>query len=199
LNALTFQDVEVGEVAVALFQVKAVSDEQLVGDGEADVADREVLDEAAVGPVEQGNGRERGRSSQRERLAEVVEGEAGVDDILDDQDVPAGELDIKVFQEPDARMAPGVRARGVARELEEVEPVWNRERSREVGDEDDAGLERCDEERLEAVVIARDLGAQLADARLQLLAGEVDVPQPRRPYDASSSRYRSARRSMSRL
>jgi hypothetical protein len=96
-------------------------------------------------------------------------------------------------------MATRVAAGRVARQLEEVEPVRDRERAREVSDEDEARLERGDEERLEAAVVAGDLGAELPDARLQLLPGEVDVPQPRRPYDASSSRYRSARRSMSRL
>ena len=190
---------EIREVAVALLQIESVADEELVRDGEADVADGEILDEAAVRPVEQGDRGERRRRAQRKRLAEVVEGQPGIDDILDDQHVPTGELDVQVLQQPDARVAAGVGARGIARELEEVEPVRDREGAREVGDEDEACLQRRDEQGLEAVVVSRDLGAELADARLQLLPGEVDVPQARRPYDASSSRYRSARRSMSRL
>ena len=70
-----------------------------------------------------------------------------------------------------------VGARGVARELEEVEPVRDPDRAREVGDEDEAGLQRGDEERLAAVVVARKLAAELADARLQLLAREVDLAE----------------------
>ena len=45
-------EVQVGQVAVALVEVEAVADEELVGDGEADVADRQVVDEAAVRAVE---------------------------------------------------------------------------------------------------------------------------------------------------
>jgi hypothetical protein len=76
----------------------------------------------------------------------------------------------------------------------------DRESPGEIGDENDAGLERCDQQRLETPVVAGDLLPELGDARLQLLAAEVDVPQTRTGnYDASSSWYRSARRSMSRL
>ena len=52
----------------------------------------------------------------------------------------------------------------------------------------------------QAVVVTRDLTPELADTRPQLLAREVNLPEPGlRGYDASSSWYRSARRSMSRL
>jgi hypothetical protein len=40
--------VQVRQVAVALVEVEAVADEELVGDGEADVADGQLVDEAAV-------------------------------------------------------------------------------------------------------------------------------------------------------
>ena len=93
-----------------------------------------------------------------------------------------------------------VGAGGVARELEEVEPVRDPQCPREVGDEDEARLQRRDQERLEPVVVPLDLAAELPYARLQLLMREVDLAEARAAaYDASSSRYRSARRSMSRL
>jgi hypothetical protein len=89
---------------------------------------------------------------------------------------------------------------GVARELEEVESVRDADGAGEVGDEHEARLERRDEEGLAAVVVAFELPAELADARVQLLPREVDVAEAlAAAYDASSSRYRSARRSMSRL
>ncbi len=112
----------------------------------------------------------------------------------------AGDLRVEVLQQPDPGMAAGVGARRVARELEEVEPVRDPERAREIGDEDDARLQGRDEQRLASVVVTREVTAQLADACLQLLAREVDLAEARAPaYDASSSRYLSARRSMSRL
>ena len=67
-------------------QVEAVADEELVRDGEADVAQREVVDEAAVGAVEQRHGRAL-RGLRARASAEVVQRQAGVDDVLDDEDV----------------------------------------------------------------------------------------------------------------
>jgi hypothetical protein len=114
--------------------------------------------------------------------------------------VSAGDLRVEVLEQPDARMAALVGAGGIARELEEVEPVRDADGAGEVGEEDDTRLERRDEERLTAVVVARELAPELTDARLQLLSREVDVAEAlAAAYDASSSRYRSARRSMSRL
>jgi hypothetical protein len=70
-----------------------------------------------------------------------------------------------------------VGAGGVARELEEVEAVGDAERAREVGDEDEACLQRRDEQRLEPVVVARELPPELADACLQLPPREVDLAE----------------------
>jgi hypothetical protein len=63
----------------------------------------------------------------------------------------------------------------VARELDEVDLVRDRNRAREVGQEDEARLQQRDEQQVAAGVVARDLGAELADARLQLLGGEKDL------------------------
>jgi hypothetical protein len=200
LYALTLENMEVGQVAVALIQVEAVADEQLVRDREADITHGQVLDEPPVRPVEQRHRGEGAGGAEGERLAEVVERQAGVDDVLDDDDVAAGDLRVEILEQPDAGVAALVGAGCVARELEEVEPVRNAERAREVGEEDEARLQRRDEQRLAAVVVTGELAAELAYARRQLLAGEVDVAEARAAaYDASSSRYRSARRSMSRL
>jgi hypothetical protein len=192
--------VKVGQVPVALVQIEAVPHEQLVRDGEADVPDRDVLDEAPVGTVEQRDRGQRARRTQRQRLAEVVERQPGVDDVLDDQDVAARDLAVQVLEQTNAGVSALVGAGGIAGELEEVEAVGDPQRTREVGDEDDARLQRCDEQRLTPVVVPLDLAAELGDARLQLLAREVDLAEAwAAAYDASSSRYRSARRSMSRL
>jgi hypothetical protein len=67
--------------------------------------------------------------------------------------------------------------------------VRDRQRAREVGQEDDARLERRDEQRLASSVVACQLGAELADPLANLLGGEVDVADPlvEGDYDASSS------------
>ncbi len=191
---------QVRQIAVALLEVEPVADEQLVGHREADVANRHVLHEAAIGTVEECHRGERGGVAERERLAEVVERQARVDDVLDDQDVAARDFRVQILQQSDAGMPTLVGAGRVARKLDEVDLMVDPERPRQVGDEDDARFERCDEQRLAAFVVTGDLAPELADACPQLLAREVDVAEPGLgSYDASSRWYRSARRSMSRL
>lgn len=74
------------------------------------------------------------------------------------------------------------------------------DRSGEVGQEDEARLQRRDEQGLAPVVVTRDLGAELTDPTAQLGRGEVDLADAAGVvYEASSSRYRCARRSTSRL
>jgi hypothetical protein len=191
---------QIRKVPVALGDVEAVADEKLVRDREADVADGQVLDQAAVRPVEEGHdGKGRGLA-EPQRLAEVVEGEPRVDDVLDDQHVPMRDFGVEILEQPDPSVTARVRVGAVARELDEVEPVRDPDRAGEVGEEDDARLQRRDEQRLAAVVVPRDLVSELPDACSQLPAREVDLPDRRRSsYDASSRRYRCARRSTSRL
>jgi hypothetical protein len=68
--------------------------------------------------------------------------------------------------------------------------VHDRQRAREVCQEDEARLERADEDRLAALVVAGDLLAELADAGAELVGRQVDVADSRIrgevPYDARS-------------
>ena len=52
-GALLLGDVDIREAPVALVQVEAVAEEELVGDREADVAHGQVVDQPAVGAVEE--------------------------------------------------------------------------------------------------------------------------------------------------
>jgi hypothetical protein len=185
--------VEVREVSEALVEVEAVADEELVWDGEADVADGEILDQAPVRAVEEGRRRQRRRPAQAQGADEEVEREARVDDVLDHEHVAVLDRGLEVLEQPDAAAA------AVGGELEEVELVWDLERAREVGQEDEARLQRRDQDGVGVRVVERDLGRQLANAAADLLAREVDLADATRRYDASSSLYRSARRAMSRL
>jgi len=79
----------------------------------------------------------------------------------------------------------------VAGKLDEVDRVVDPDLPGEVGQEDEARLQQRDQEQLAALVVAGDLGAQLADTRLQLLRGEEDVADPAVElccYEARSSR-----------
>jgi hypothetical protein len=63
----------------------------------------------------------------------------------------------------------------VAGQLDEVDLVLDRDRAREVGEEDEARLQQRDEQQVSALVVARDVGAQLLDAAAQLVRTEEDL------------------------
>jgi hypothetical protein len=88
--------------------------------------------------------------------------------------VAALNLRIEVLEQPDTRAG-----RVVGGELEEVELVSDRERAREVGDEEEARLERGDEQRVPSLVLERQLASELTYATVELLAREVDLADPR--------------------
>jgi hypothetical protein len=91
--------------------------------------------------------------------------------------VAPGDLAVEVLEQADAGVTALVGAGGVARELEEVQAVRDADRPRQVGDEDEARLQRRYEQRLAAVVVACELATELEDARLQLLPREVDLAE----------------------
>jgi hypothetical protein len=57
--------------------------------------------------------------------------------------------------------------------------VHDRQCPRKIGDEDERRLQRCDENRFQIVVVGGDVRAQLLDARLNFLGGEIDLPDTR--------------------
>jgi hypothetical protein len=91
--------------------------------------------------------------------------------------MPPGDLGVEVFEQADASVAAAIGAGGVARQLEEVEAVGDPDCAREIRDEDDACLQRRDEQGFEPVVIAPELAPELADACLQLPPREVDLAE----------------------
>src|SRR5512145_1298952 len=105
------------QVAVPLREVQAVPDHEPVGDLEPDVAAVDV-DLAALRLRQERADLERGRLPGLEVAEQVGERQARVDDVLDDEDVPALDGDVEVLE--DANDAGGVDARPVARDGHEV-------------------------------------------------------------------------------
>jgi hypothetical protein len=124
---------------VAAVQVEAVADEELVGRLEPHVTKRQVVAEPAVRAVEERRDREVGGSPERERLHQVVQRQARVDDVLDQDDVPSGDGGLQILEQPDA--AAVLRPRAVARERDEVERMRDSDRAREVAREDEASTQ----------------------------------------------------------
>jgi hypothetical protein len=86
-------------------------------------------------------------------------------------------VEVEILEQPD-RLRAARPATAVAGQLDEVDPVYDLERAREIGEEDEAGLETTDQDRLAARVVPADLLAELLDARRDLAGGEVDLADP---------------------
>src|SRR3954449_2785907 len=87
---------DVRQVAIALGDVEAVADHEPVGNREPDVLQIGI---AALQTFlhQQGAHVQRRRVARNEVLAQVREREAGVDDVLDDEHVAVGEVEVEVL------------------------------------------------------------------------------------------------------
>src|SRR3954453_20888554 len=135
---------DVREVAVALPDVEAVADGELVGDLEADVARRQ-LDLAAVRLGQQGADLQRGGLARAQVAQQVLQRQARVDDVLDDQDVAARDRAVEVLEDP--HHARGVGRGAVGRHRHEVDLARDLDVAHEIGEEEDGTLEHADQEQ----------------------------------------------------
>jgi hypothetical protein len=168
---------DVGDVSVDFGVVHAVADDELVGDFESDVVGLDG-DEAALGFVEAGGDLEGGGLVLEHEAAEVGEGEAGVEDVFDEDDVLAFDGVVDVFDELDG--SGGDAGAAVGADGDEVEGVGDVDGAGEVCEEDGCALEDADEDDGMAVgglafVVGGDLVAEGLDAVGDLLLGEEDL------------------------
>ncbi len=108
-----------------------------------------------------------------EVLQQVVQREARVHDVLDQQDIAALELVVEVLE--DAHDARGLRGRAVGGDGHEVELERQPDVPREVGHHHEGALEDPDEQQLAAGVVGRDALAHLPQLALDLLGGDQDA------------------------
>src|SRR5439155_16075672 len=149
------------QVAVTLLIIEAVTEHEVVLDLEADVVDRGGND-AANGLVQQGASDHRPRSATLQLAQEVGEGEAGVDDVLDEDDVPTGHVQIQVLDDADP-----ARVRGVMGDRHEVDFGHDGHGPGHVGQEGNAALENGNQDDPVGVG-RRELPCQPAHALGQL-------------------------------
>src|SRR5215217_1539614 len=156
---------------LALVQVKAVPDQEHVGDLEANIGQGDVND--PPGPlVQQGTDPQAGRPAGGQHPEQVGEGQPGVDDVLDHQHVGPGQVQVEVLLDPDH---PGVLGGVEPRDGHEVGPAGHRRRPDQVGQEDHPAPQHRHQDGLDPLVV----GPQLGPPFLQRLP--VDEEPHRRP------------------
>jgi hypothetical protein len=105
--------------------------------------------------------------------------------------VTAFDLAVEILEKPDAGAAAGRGAR-VSGQLDEIELVRDGYRPGEIREEDDARLQRRDEDGVAAVVVRGDVAPELPDPRRDRGRGEKDLPDAlvAGPYEANFRPYR---------
>ncbi len=166
------EDANVFNAAIAFGVVHAVADDELIGDFEGYVVGFDG-DEATLGLVEAGGDFERCGFVLEHEAAKIAEGEAGVEDVFDDDDVFAFDGVVDVFDELDG--AGGDAGAAVAGDGDEVEGVVDLDGAGEVGEEDGCTFENPDEDDGLPFVVGGDLCADFASAVGDLLFGEENL------------------------
>src|SRR5213079_1625951 len=141
-----------GQVAVELAVIEAVAEDVVVGDLKPHVSHRDV-DQPAERAVEEGDHLEGCRPAVAKLAQDIVEGEAGVDDVLDQEHVPALDRVVDVADDADSilRLRPGK-----AVQVEVVDYERHVDLPRQVGEEEGDALQHADQDERLAAVVARD-------------------------------------------
>ena len=151
--------------------VESVSDNELVFDFEADVLDADV-NLAPAGLAQQTRRPKRLGLAGAQDVLQIVQGEARIDDVFDDNDVAGLKRRVEVLEQ--AHFARALRRGAVAGHRDEIERHGaGRHRSREVGEKHERPLQHGDEvQRLSSWIIGVDLGGELDDAFLYAFGGK---------------------------
>src|SRR3954452_13829245 len=169
-----FVDAHERQVPEPLTHVEPVPDDEVGRDLEARVG------QIGVRPLqallhEQRAHLEGGRVPGHEVAAQIRQGEARVDDVLDHQHVPTAEINVEVLD--DADDAAGFGGAAVRRHGHEVELDGQVDGAGQIAHEHEGALEHPDEERRSPRVVGGDLAPQFVDAPLELLLGHHDLAE----------------------
>src|SRR6266542_4135796 len=161
--------VDRGQLPVEPGIVEPVADHEPVRDHEACEVDGDVL-LTARGAIEEGRQLDAGRAVRAQLADDHVDRPSRVDDVLDQQQVAAGERAVDHVRELDlATVAGGAHELQLGRDAEAA---------KEIGGEDGGALQDHDQDQrlVEVGVPGADLAAQLLDAAGDLAGGDHRLP-----------------------
>ncbi len=169
------------DVPVPLVDVEAVPDDERRRDPKPDIAQIQVDLLQALFEEERAHPEGAGGPGG-EVLAQVLQGQPGIHDVLDDQDVTAGQVQVEVLLDPHDTAGSG---RGPVRgDRHEVELDREVDGAGEVAHEHAGALEDPDEQRGPVGVVGRDLLAERGDPSLQLVLADHDPAEVGVPADS---------------
>src|SRR5579871_798680 len=136
---------DIGEVAIALGVIHSVTDDEEIGDGEADIIGLNLFDSTRR-LVKQGSDAPGFGPVLQKYLAQIRKSQAGVEDVFDDQHVFAFDGFIEVLDKFDR--TGGALTLAVARYGDEVKRCITLNGPREIREEESCTLEDADHDDL---------------------------------------------------
>src|ERR1039458_2720909 len=162
---------DVVEIAIFLGVVQTVTHYEFVGNLESHVVDVDGA-QAAFGLVEQRGDADGVGLALIEQMHEVVESDARIDDVFDDQDVGPFQRNVEVLRDLDF---PGAgSALPIGGDAHEIDGDVALHGAGQIGEEETGPLKNANELQLARGIIAGNLRAKLADPSLDLLGGDQD-------------------------
>jgi hypothetical protein len=139
-------DPQIGEVAEALVEIEAISDDILITDDLADIPQLD-WEKALRAAIEQRADIDRPSSAFGEEPVDIGDGEAPVDDVHREHDCAPGDVLVEVLRQTDALASGAVR-----RQAQEINRARDLEPTRKVGHKADAALQYADENETVRVI-----------------------------------------------
>ena len=168
---LCLQNSDTGEVSVALGEIQAVADDELVRDLETDEVGLE-LHFAARFLVEQHTAAEARGFQLPSELGDERQGFAGIEDVVDDQHVAVFDVQREIGD--DLRCADGLRFVAVARDANAVEAHGIVDFAHQIGGEHHGAVDERNDREFAVAIDGLDLPGESAHASLDLVFGVED-------------------------
>lgn len=185
---MRFKDADGGEVAVTFGEIETVTDDETVGD----LKPHEVGFELNFTPaffVEEDAGAHAGGILFFDQIDDDRESFPGVEDVVDEEDVAASDIEREAVKEVRFAARPGVVA--VAGDADAVEPDGIGDLTKQIGGEEDGAVDDRDDSDLFFAVGRGDVGAQFFKATFDRSLAHEDSLEI---VGLSGGRLRSAHR-----
>jgi hypothetical protein len=164
------QDADEWKVAKAFGVIEAVTDDEEIGDLEADVVRADRFP-AARGLLEQNTDAEAQGVGGPEAGDDVAEGLASIEDVVDNEHITSTEVEPEFFGEDQGA---GLGVGAVARDAEKIKFDRQSEVTEQVGQKKDGTVEQGDNDEVGAGGVALDLSSEAAHLGGDLGPGEQD-------------------------
>src|SRR5437773_174338 len=158
------------QIAVPRIKLESIADERAFAAGLEGVVFRLQIDGAKTRPIEKRDESKRRRRMRTELRQQIVFDHAGGDDVFEDVDIAAGDIDVRDVV--DLERVRGLCVRHVTNDIDESITDVAIDRAEKIGEKDRRPFEDGEQEDDAAAGVAADLGTESRNAARDLVRAE---------------------------